>query len=87
MTTTNNSNANAADTVALFHYVRVCKVETCDDGYPCQCCGRVVKKVHVMANGLNLGSECAAWLATPAYRYGRKPAKKVAALLATCGIR
>jgi len=60
---------------------------TADEMIECQCCGRKVRHVYVMETGHKLGSECAGWLETPVYRMGRKPAKKLAALAASLGIR
>lgn len=33
--------------------------ELASDPIPCECCGRLVKKVHVLSNGNRVGSECA----------------------------
>jgi hypothetical protein len=52
----------------------------------CQCCGRKIKKLHHMASGHVLGSECAYWLAVPAYRMGRPPGKKLAAFARSVGV-
>lgn len=75
------------NTIAAYNRVDTLKVERCDGGFDCQCCGRNIRKVHLLSTGHKVGSECAGWLGYPSYRIGRKPAAKLAAFARNLGIR
>jgi len=57
---------------------------TADEKYPCDCCGRKIKNVDVMSNGMRVGSECSGYMSIPVFRHGRSN-KKADAIIAAGG--
>ena len=61
---------------------------TADEMAQCQCCGRKIRKIDILSNGLQVGSECSTYLTRPDIRWTfSRPNRKADRILAEGGWR